>query len=78
LSGELRACYGPALLTGRTQMGGTAVTRRLILVLSLVAALTGSVVATATADTQAEVSLEIRLPLPALPIGPGPLYPFDS
>jgi hypothetical protein len=78
LSGELRACYGPALLTGSTQMGGSAVTRRLVL--ALVAALTGSVVASATADTQAQadVSLEIRLPLPALPIGPGPLYPLDA
>jgi hypothetical protein len=54
------------------------VTRRLVLVLSLVAALTGSVVATATADVEADVGLEIRLPLPALPIGPGPLYPLDA
>ncbi|HET9291104.1 MAG TPA: hypothetical protein VFQ49_08475, partial [Actinomycetes bacterium] len=53
-------------------------TRRLVLALSLVAALTGSVVATATADVQADVGLEIRLPLPALPIGPGPLYPLDA
>src|SRR5215218_282564 len=59
-------------------MGGSAVTRRLVLVLSLVAALIGSVVATATADVQADVGLEIRLPLPALPIGPGPLYPLDA
>ena len=53
-------------------------TRRLILVLSLVAALFGSVVATATADVEADVGLEVRLPLPALPIGPGPLYPLDA
>src|SRR5215216_1259890 len=59
-------------------MGGSAVTRRLVLVLTLVAALTGSVVATATADVQADVGLQIRLPLPALPIGPGPLYPLDA
>ncbi|HEX3202874.1 MAG TPA: hypothetical protein VHW42_13195, partial [Actinomycetes bacterium] len=49
-------------------------TRRLVLVLTLVAALGGTVVATATAD----VSLEIRLPLPILPLGPGPLYPLDN
>jgi hypothetical protein len=65
-------------LTGSTQMGGNAVTRRLVLVLSLVAALFGGVVATATADVEADVDLEIRLPLPALPIGPGPLYPLDA
>jgi hypothetical protein len=54
------------------------VTRRLILVLTLVVALFGTVVANATADVEAQVGLEIRLPLPALPIGPGPLYPLDS
>ena len=59
-------------------MGGSAVTRRLVLVLSLVAALLGSVVVTATADVEADLSLEVRLPLPALPIGPGPLYPLDA
>ena len=53
-------------------------TRRLILVLTLVVALFGTVVANATADVEAQVGLEIRLPLPALPIGPGPLYPLDS
>jgi hypothetical protein len=52
--------------------------RRLILVLALVVALFGTVVANATADVEAQVGLEIRLPLPALPIGPGPLYPLDS
>ncbi|HSO55928.1 MAG TPA: hypothetical protein VL330_25000 [Actinomycetes bacterium] len=41
-------------------------------------ALLGTVVANATADVQADVSVEIRLPLPALPLGPGPLYPLDS
>jgi hypothetical protein len=54
------------------------VTRRLILILTLVVALFGTVVANATADVEAQVGLEIRLPLPALPIGPGPLYPLDS
>jgi hypothetical protein len=44
--------------------------------LSLVAALCATVVTTATADVG--VTLEIRLPLPALPIGPGPLYPLDA
>jgi hypothetical protein len=58
--------------------GERAVTRRLILVLTLVVALFGTVVANATADVEAQVGLEIRLPLPALPIGPGPLYPLDS
>ena len=53
-------------------------TRRLVLVLTLVTALFGTVVANATADVQADVSVEIRLPLPALPLGPGPLYPLDS
>jgi len=54
------------------------VTRRLALVLTLVVGLFGTVIANATADVQAEVGLEIRLPLPALPLGPGPLYPLDS
>jgi hypothetical protein len=54
------------------------VTRRLVLVLTLVAALFGTVVASATADVEAQVGVEIRLPLPALPIGPGPLYPLDA
>ena len=53
--------------------------RRLVLVLALVVALCGTVVANATAaDVQADVSLEIKLPLPALPLGPGPLFPLDS
>ena len=50
-------------------------TRRLALVLTLVVGLFGTVIANATADVQADVGLEIRLPLPALPLGPGPLYP---
>jgi hypothetical protein len=54
------------------------VSRRLVLVLMLVVALFGAVVTTATADVEAGVGLEINLPLPALPIGPGPLYPLDS
>ena len=53
-------------------------TRRLILILTLVVALFGTVVANATADVEAQVGLEIDFPLPALPIGPGPLYPLDS
>jgi hypothetical protein len=48
------------------------------LVLTLVVGLFGTVIANATADVQADVGLEIRLPLPALPLGPGPLYPLDS
>ena len=57
--------------------GGSAVTRRLVLVLSLVVALCATVVATASADVETDIGLEIRLPLPALPLGPGPLYPLD-
>ena len=53
-------------------------TRRLALVLTLVVGLFGTVIANATADVQADVGLEIRLPLPALPLGPGPLYPLDA
>jgi hypothetical protein len=52
------------------------VTRRLLAVLSVVAALCATVVTAATADVH--VTLEVRLPLPALPIGPGPLYPLDA
>ena len=51
-------------------------TRRLVAVVTLVVALFGTVVTTATADVN--VNLQIRLPLPALPIGPGPLYPLDA
>jgi hypothetical protein len=54
------------------------VIRRLVLVFTLVLALLGTVVATATADAGADLGVQIRLPLPALPIGPGPLYPLDS
>jgi hypothetical protein len=54
------------------------VNRRLVLVLTLVVGLFGTVVANAAADVQAGVGLEIRLPLPTLPLGPGPLYPLDS
>jgi hypothetical protein len=54
------------------------VTRRLVLIFTLVLALCGTVVATAKGDAGADLRLEIRLPLPALPIGPGPLYPLDS
>ena len=50
-------------------------TRRLVLILTLVGGLFGTVSANATADVQAQVGVEIRLPLPALPIGTGPLYP---
>jgi hypothetical protein len=52
------------------------VTRRLLAILSVVAALCATVVTTATADV--DVTLEVRLPLPALPIRPGPLYPLDA
>ena len=69
---------GSALSIGRSQIGGpNAVTRRLVLVLALVVAMYGTVVASATADVEAQVGLEVK-PLPALPIGPGPLYPLDS
>jgi hypothetical protein len=54
------------------------VNRRLVLVLTLVVGMFGTVVANAAADVQAGVGLEIRLPLPTLPLGPGPLYPLDS
>src|SRR5215203_613495 len=68
-----------ALSIGCSQIkGGNILTRRLVLVLMLVTALSGAVVVNATADTQAQVGLEVRLPLPALPLGPGPLYPLDS
>jgi hypothetical protein len=52
------------------------VTRRLVAIVTLVAALFATVITTATADV--DVTLEVRLPLPALPIGPGPLYPLDA
>jgi hypothetical protein len=52
------------------------VTRRLFAIVTLVAALFATVITTATADV--DVTLEVRLPLPALPIGPGPLYPLDA
>src|SRR5829696_885121 len=58
--------------------GARTVNRRLVLVLTLVVGLFGTVVANAAADVQAGVGLEIRLPLPTLPLGPGPLYPLDS
>jgi hypothetical protein len=49
-------------------------TRRLVVIVTLVVALLAVVIRTATAD----VTLTIKLPLPALPIGPGPLYPIDN
>ena len=58
--------------------------RRAVLALLLVVASAGSVAAVDLArgrpagGVEAGVGLEIRLPLPALPIGPGPLYPLDS
>jgi uncharacterized protein DUF6851/vanadium-dependent haloperoxidase-like protein len=54
------------------------VTRRVVLIVTLVLGLCGTVVATAKGDVGADVRLEVRLPLPALPIGPGPLYPLDN
>ena len=53
-------------------------TRRLVLILTLVLTLGGTVVANATADVGVGADVEIRLPLPALPLGPGPLYPLDA
>ena len=52
--------------------------RRLVLVLALVGAVFGSAGTAAAVRTEAEVGVEIRLPLPALPIGPGPLHPLDA
>ena len=49
-------------------------TRRLVMTVALVAALVGATLHAATADVQ----LVIRLPLLALPIGPGPLFPMDN
>jgi hypothetical protein len=54
------------------------VTRRLLAVLALVLGLVGATVHTATAGVSVDLTLEVRLPLPALPIGPGPLYPLDA
>ncbi len=51
-------------------------TRRLVAIVALVVALFAAVITTATADVN--VDLEIGLPLPVLPIGPGPLYPLDA
>jgi hypothetical protein len=52
------------------------VTRRLVAIVTLVAALFATVITTATANV--DVAREVPLPLPALPIGPGPLYPLDA
>jgi hypothetical protein len=49
-------------------------TRRLAVPAVVLALLFGSVSTAATA----QVAVEINLPLPALPIGPGPLYPLDA
>jgi hypothetical protein len=56
------------------------VTRRLVLILTLVVALGGTLVARATADVGVGVGVgvEVHLPLPILPLGPGPLYPLDA
>jgi len=56
------------------------VTRRLVLVLTVVGAVFGSVGTAAAVRIEAEVEagVEVRLPLPALPIGPGPLYPLEA
>jgi hypothetical protein len=51
-------------------------TRRLVATVALVGALIASL--TTTASANAGLSLEVTLPLPALPIGPGPLYPLDA
>jgi hypothetical protein len=52
------------------------VTRRLVAIVAVVAALFGTVITTATADV--DLDIQVNLPLPALPIGPGPLYPLDA
>jgi hypothetical protein len=49
--------------------------RRLVVVATVVAALAASAV---TYQATADVGVEVKLPLPALPIGPGPLYPLDA
>jgi hypothetical protein len=60
------------------------VTRRLFGIVVVVVALLGGVVTTAGADVvtaptaEVKVGVEVRLPLPALPVGPGPLYPIDA
>jgi hypothetical protein len=50
-------------------------TRRFVAAATVVLALAASLV---TTRAMADVRLEIRLPLPALPIGPGPLHPLDA
>jgi hypothetical protein len=52
------------------------VTRRIVVIVTLVVALLGAIITTATADVT--LNLTIKLPLPALPIGPGPLYSIDN
>ena len=58
--------------------------RRAVVALLLVVACAGGVAATDLArgrpagGVEAGVGVEIQLPLPALPIGPGPLYPLDA
>ena len=58
--------------------------RRALAALLLVVATAGGVVAADLArgrpagGVEAGIGLEIGLPLPALPLGPGPLYPLDS
>jgi hypothetical protein len=52
------------------------VTRRLVVIVTLVVALLGAIITTATADVT--LNLTVKLPLPALPIGPGPLQPIDN
>ncbi len=58
--------------------------RRTVVALVLVVACAGGVAATDLArgrpagGVEAGVGVEIQLPLPALPIGPGPLYPLDA
>ncbi len=53
-----------------------AVTRRLVAIVALVVAMLGVSIHAATADLN--LTLNLHLPLPALPIGPGPLYPMDN
>jgi len=54
------------------------VTRRSIAILVLVVGLVGATFQTARAGLQVDLVLQVNLPLPSLPIGPGPLFPLDA
>lgn len=51
-------------------------TRRLVATVAILGALFASTMTTSSAN--ADLRLDVKLPLPALPIGPGPLYPLDA